>query len=309
MYGTHRNTSIASFSSADSSEYGAPNNMSSHSLALSSPDLTTPSSDYWGSGLPPSSSNETPLPAQSLNGIVTVYQYTPMKGEPSARITVNIGFRQLPGRVIGLRVVFGGIGLRTLVAHGHKKGHWQLRAEIPDMSNHGSPSQHKLQIEALEGDAVIDSVEFGTFTFYDSGTPDWRGVSWARAYLSFFIQGSMPLDLSGHNILSRRVRSFDVQQPPHMHRSSTQPFKPSSLSATLASAAAASAPVLTGHTASSSPPSQQAPQVKSLGGNPDAYRIVRRTEIPMEREATALAVVLNIHGDVRAMSSGWSESQ
>lgn len=168
MYSNYRNTSIASFSSADSSDYGAPNNMSTHSLTLS-PDLNSPSSDFWGPGAP-SSNNEISLPAQSLNGIVTVYQYTPMKGEPSARITVNIGFRQLPGRVIGLRVVFGGIGLRTLVAHGHKKGHWQLRAEIPDMASHGSPSDHKLQIEALEGDGVIDSVEFGSFTFYDSGT-------------------------------------------------------------------------------------------------------------------------------------------
>ncbi|KAG8998426.1 hypothetical protein FRB94_006894 [Tulasnella sp. JGI-2019a] len=293
MYNTYRNTSIASFSSADSSNYEP--NMSTQSL--NSPDLNSPGGhEFWspngantngnGGGNP---NNEISLPVQSLHGIVTVFQFTPYKGEASARITVNIGFRQLPGRVIGLRVVFGGIGLRTLVAHGHKKGHWQLRADIPDMASHGSPSQHKLSIEALEGDGVIDAVQFGTFTFYE--------------------QGAMPLDVANPSILSRRHRSFDMQQPSHLHRSSTQPFKPSSLSATLASAAAASAPVLSHHAPSSSPPTQQVPKVRSLGGHPDAYRIVRRTEIPMEREATALAVVLNIHGDVRSMSSGWSAEE
>ncbi|KAG8862445.1 hypothetical protein FRB96_001516 [Tulasnella sp. 330] len=282
---------MASFSSADSSNYEP--NMSTQSL--NSTDLNSPiSHEFWspngfngGHALSPT--NEVTLPVQSLHGIVTVFQFTPDKGEASARITVNIGFRQLPGRVIGLRVVFGGIGLRTLVAHGHKRGHWQLRAEIPDMASHGSPSQHKLSIEALEGDGVIDAVQFGNFTFYEAG--------------------AMPLDVTSPNILSRRVRSFDGQQSSHLHRASTQPFKPSSLSATLASASAASAPVLTHHAPSSPPEHQQIPKVRSLGGNPDAYRIVRRTEIPIEREATALAVVLNIHGDVRTMSSGWSAEE
>lgn len=175
MYTNYRNTSIASFSSADSSNYDPT--MSTQSLNLTPAD-TSPANhhDFWsgGGGALNGALNgdlsEITLPAQSHNGIVTVFQFTPTQGEPSARITVNIGFRQLPGRVIGLRVVFGGIGLRTLVAHGHKRGHWQLRAEIPDMTSHGSPSEHKLQIEALEGDGVIDSVDFGTFTFYESGT-------------------------------------------------------------------------------------------------------------------------------------------
>ncbi|KIO16839.1 hypothetical protein M407DRAFT_181450 [Tulasnella calospora MUT 4182] len=46
-----------------------------------------------------------------------------------------------------------------------------------------------------------------------------------------------------------------------------------------------------------------------LGGNADAYRIVRRTEIPMEREAAALAVTMNIHGDVRSLSTGWTQEE
>ncbi|KAG8955870.1 hypothetical protein FRC04_006317 [Tulasnella sp. 424] len=47
----------------------------------------------------------------------------------------------------------------------------------------------------------------------------------------------------------------------------------------------------------------------ALGGNADAYSIVWRTEIPMEREPAALAVTMNIHGDVRSLSSGWTPEE
>lgn len=88
---------------------------------------------------------------------------------------------------------------------------------------------------------------------------------------------------------------------PHINRSATAPYRGSSIASTLA--AAVSAPSLTTQPISSSP--ANASPMRPLTGNPDAYRIVRRTEIPIEREAAAIAVVMNIHGDVRALSSGW----
>lgn len=170
MFSTYRNTSIASFGSADSSSYDP--SMSTPSLSLT-PDLAAAnniSGDFWGTSTsPPPQSSDIVLPVQSINGIVNVFSFTPQNGEPKTRITVNIGFRQLPGRVIGLRIVFGTIGLRTHVAHGHKRGHWQLRAEVPDIPSTVNPSVHPLKIEALEGDGVIDSAEFGTFSLWDAG--------------------------------------------------------------------------------------------------------------------------------------------
>jgi len=109
------------------------------------------------------------LPITSQNGIVTVLDFSPQQGEAGSRIIVNIGFRQLAGRVIGLRVVFSGMALRTLVAHGHGKGHWQLKAEVPALNNGIANTTHTLQIEALEGGNVIDSVIFGTFTYWEGG--------------------------------------------------------------------------------------------------------------------------------------------
>lgn len=128
---------------------------------------------------------------------------------------------------------------------------------------------------------------------------------WARQIPSFFLLGTMPPNVHNQPILSRRVRSFENGSVPHLARPS--PYRSSSISTALAAAAAVSAPALTSAQPSSPTPSSMPARSGGgmLGGNADAYKIVRRTEIPMEREAAALAVTMNIHGDVRSLSSGW----
>ncbi|KAG8926753.1 hypothetical protein FRC02_008700 [Tulasnella sp. 418] len=270
MFSSYRNPSLYSFSSVETG--------STTSFAPADHE------DGWGNqrnGLP------ITLPAQSQHGIVTVYQYTPQQGEAGTKLTVSIAFKQLPGRVIGLRVVFGGVGLRTLVAQGHGRGHWQLRADIPDVSSAGSPHPHNLKIEALEGGNVIDSVDFGIFTFWDAGTCP------------------PPNPLAQHPGLSRH-RSFEHRNngrhSPLMQRTTNQ-YKTNSLTALAAATVSAPSLAVANGVASGSPPRSQ------LGGPAEHYRIVRRTEIPIERESSALSVVMNIHGDLRSMSSGWSQDE
>jgi hypothetical protein len=178
MYSVYRNTpSMLSFSSAGSSnfsELSLVQNSAATSPAAPSPPSSNQNSASTPNGLSIdggfSTVDQVPtLPATSQNGIVTVFDFTPHQGEAGCRITVNIGFRQPPGRVIGLRVVFSGMALRTLVAHGHGKGHWQLRAEVPSLNNGIANTTHTLQIEALEGGSVIDNVVFGAFTYWEGG--------------------------------------------------------------------------------------------------------------------------------------------
>ncbi|KAG8901721.1 hypothetical protein FRB99_005132, partial [Tulasnella sp. 403] len=82
--------------------------------------------------------------------------------------TVSNSFRQLPDRIIGLRIAFGGAGLGTQFANGSKNGHWQLRAEVPEIPGAGNSSPQPLKIKTLEANAVINSVEFGLSTSWDT---------------------------------------------------------------------------------------------------------------------------------------------
>ncbi|KIO16840.1 hypothetical protein M407DRAFT_33509 [Tulasnella calospora MUT 4182] len=135
---------------------------SSTSIPLVPPMLTNPAAI-------PSMPEGPALPMKTRNGIVTIFGFSPQQGEPKTRLTVSIGFKQLPGRLIGLRIVFGSGGLRTHVGGGNKKGQWMLRAEVPDVPSATNPSSHILKIEALEGDQVIDNAEFGSFTLWEAG--------------------------------------------------------------------------------------------------------------------------------------------
>ncbi len=172
MFANYRNTSVASFGSTDSANYDP--SLSTHSLAWTSTQLggsfsgnLNSNSDTWNSNPPPSTDV---FPKRSLNGIVTAHAFTPPHGEPKTRITVTIAFKQLPGRVVGLRIVLGGIAMKTQVAQSGKRGQWLLRTEIPsDYPISSSPASQMIRIEALEMEVVIDSLDVGNFSVWQTG--------------------------------------------------------------------------------------------------------------------------------------------
>lgn len=106
---------------------------------------------------------------KSVNGIFTICGFSPKQGEPKRKLTVNVGFKQLPGRLIGLHIIFGSERLRTTVGGGNAKGEWLLRPEVPNVPRATNPLSHTLKMEALEGGQVIENVEFGSFTLWEAG--------------------------------------------------------------------------------------------------------------------------------------------
>jgi hypothetical protein len=114
----------------------------------------------------------------SPQGMVHIYAYTPREGEPGTPVTARVDYyntTNMPIR-LRLRLVVAGIALRTQIHQSppspqgtRQGGAWQLRALVPTLPSASSSSTSvPLRIDVVDGEAVLDSIQFGHFTYWDS---------------------------------------------------------------------------------------------------------------------------------------------
>jgi len=115
-----------------------------------------------------------PPPIVSPTGIIHVLGYTPTEGERGVPITVRIHFRPDLADAMYVRLVIGNKAVPTKVRQlpAVTYGRWQLHAAAPPFDRANSPSTKVLiSVQALtEENAILDSVTFGEFSYWASGT-------------------------------------------------------------------------------------------------------------------------------------------
>lgn len=115
-----------------------------------------------------------PPPVVSPTGIIHVLGYTPTEGERGVPITVRIHFRPDLADAMYVRLVIGNKAVPTKVRQlpAVTYGRWQLHAAAPPFDRANSPSTKVLiSVQALtEENAILDSVTFGEFSYWASGT-------------------------------------------------------------------------------------------------------------------------------------------
>jgi hypothetical protein len=118
-------------------------------------------------------SSDSP-PIVSPTGIIHVLGYTPTEGERGVPITVRIHFRPDLADAMYVRLVVGNKAVPTKVRQlpAVSYGRWQLHAAAPPFDRAHSPSTKVLiSVQALtEENAILDSVTFGEFSYWASGT-------------------------------------------------------------------------------------------------------------------------------------------
>ncbi|KIM45171.1 hypothetical protein M413DRAFT_441854 [Hebeloma cylindrosporum] len=134
----------------------------------------------WSLDLGFMASSDSP-PIVSPTGIIHVLGYTPTEGERGVPITVRIHFRPDLADAMYVRLVVGNKAVPTKVRQlpAVSYGRWQLHAAAPPFDRSHSPSTKVLiSVQALtEENAILDSVTFGEFSYWASGTSHERGSS------------------------------------------------------------------------------------------------------------------------------------
>ncbi|KAA1474248.1 hypothetical protein DENSPDRAFT_840821 [Dentipellis sp. KUC8613] len=126
--------------------------------------------------LAPRSQTDSPpsFLAVSNVGMFHVLAYTPREGEQGIPLTVYTRFdNHFPNRRVFLRIVIGQRGIATeihRIAYGGQEA-WRLEGTVPDFHVHrSSSSTFTVSIQAVDSKhAILDSVTFGEFTYWDSG--------------------------------------------------------------------------------------------------------------------------------------------
>lgn len=137
----------------------------------------TPSHIDYSSSSPNMPSADSLDPIYSVKGSLCVYQFDPKEGEANMPLTVRLDYRNPydPERLARLRIIFGEIPLQTTtipLLHPEEPstgtGDIQLHAIIPQQQQYDTPYV-KLSVQVVKEHVVIDAVEFGYFTFWESG--------------------------------------------------------------------------------------------------------------------------------------------
>ncbi|TFY66515.1 hypothetical protein EVG20_g4568 [Dentipellis fragilis] len=175
--------------------------------------------------LAPRSQSVSPPPflAVSNIGMFHVMGYTPREGEQGIPLTVYTRFdNHFPNRRVFLRIIIGQRGIATEIRRIAYGGHeaWRLEGTVPDFHVHrSSSSTFTVSIQAVDSKhAILDSVTFGEFTYWDSGQSSGLRSN-SRSLIRTAALGVSPTSRSEDELhrphqqsaLNRRARSASFQ--------------------------------------------------------------------------------------------------
>jgi hypothetical protein len=116
-----------------------------------------------------------PAVVASSIGMIHVFGYTPAEGEQGVPITVQINFNHRSHQPVFIRLVIGRKPVPTTVRELSDRtyGRWQLEAASPPFDKQTNASAKVLiTVQALNHEnAILDSVTFGEFKYWESGQP------------------------------------------------------------------------------------------------------------------------------------------
>lgn len=121
-----------------------------------------------------------PTSVASPVGMIHVFGYTPAEGEQGVPITVQINFTQLVDQSVFVRLVVGLKPVATRVRELAETsfGRWQLEGAAPPFDRQSSANNATkvlITVQALNQDnAILDSVTFGEFQYWESGNVSTR---------------------------------------------------------------------------------------------------------------------------------------
>ncbi|KDQ10129.1 hypothetical protein BOTBODRAFT_58318 [Botryobasidium botryosum FD-172 SS1] len=293
-----------------------------HQLALITPDMSAPKTIHLGS--PHGAPLISPL------GMIYVYSYTPNEGEHDTPVCIRVDYHNLtdyPARLM-IRVLFGHVPLPTQIhmlrgddGISTGSGDWQLMVQTPRFNRDVMKSPIiPLSVEVMDKDHVLDSITFGTFTYwgFDNNLQDLPSPVSPRRNNKRPREDDMPL-------FERRVSRLPIEDrvkiddsPPVVHPglishnaaqsyyddSTPYTLDPSALSAPPQQDSDEHSPSLSQHSSEEDIGLQP-----TLPGQPALIRTSQLYANPTPGESPAAKAKLILKTDLNQLVIGWSEEE